>query len=215
MPLESNNCPNGWVQIGHLCYYFSKVKATWSKARSSCRNLNGDLVVPTNTIVSKAIGKVAKEKKMASPWIGLTRHQDKKFYTIFGSKPSYTNWQPGEPNNGGGSEDCAHLGNEHGQWNDVSCGTLLHFICQKHKCKLIYIFTPTFSFISNGNLIILEVLRIAYFFMATMNMINGMTRIAEFRIILLTFIFTSTFACIRNGNSIPNIYFYFLLKFSF
>ena len=145
MPLEINSCPSGWVQIGHLCYYFSKVKTTWLKARSSCRNLNSDLVVPTNTIASKAIGKVAKEKNLVYPWIGLIRHQDKKFYTIFGSKPSYTNWAPGEPNNGGGSENCGHIVNEHGQWNDIRIERLFPFICQKQKCKLMFIFISTFG----------------------------------------------------------------------
>ena len=154
MPLEINSCPNGWVQIGHLCYYFSKVKATWSKARSSCRNLNGDLVVSTNSIESKAINKVAKKNKMLHPWIGIVRHQDKQFYTIFGSKPSYTNWAPREPNNFGGSENCGHLWNEHGQWNDIPCGISYNFICQKQKCKLAFIFTSTFSSIRNGNSII-------------------------------------------------------------
>ena len=151
MPLEINSCPNGWVQIGHLCYYFSKVKATWSKARSSCRNLNGDLVVPTNSNANKAIGKVAKGKQMHHPWIGIVRHQDRNFYTILGSKPSYTNWKPGEPNNAGGSENCGHIVNEHGQWNDVPCGRSYHFICQKQKCKLAFIFTSKISSIRNGN----------------------------------------------------------------
>ena len=114
---------------------------------------------------------------MGYSWIGLIRHQDKLFYTIFGSKPSYTNWGPGEPNNAGGSENCGHLVNDHGQWNDIPCGRLFPFICQKQKCKLIFIFTSTFAFIRNGNLIILEVLRFAYFFMATTNMINRMTQI--------------------------------------
>ena len=73
------------------------------------------------------------------------------FYTIFGSKPSYANWQPGEPNNGEGSENCGHLGNEHGQWNDIRCERLFPFICQKQKCKLIFIFISTFGSIRNGN----------------------------------------------------------------
>ncbi len=51
-------------------------------------------------------------------WLGLTDEvKEGVFLWIDGTKPSYTNWNPGEPNNADGDE---HYGEMHpnGKWND-------------------------------------------------------------------------------------------------
>ena len=45
----------------------------------------------------------------------------------------YTNWNPGEPNNRAGNEDCVHfLGadSESFTWNDTPCGSKNCFVCE-------------------------------------------------------------------------------------
>jgi hypothetical protein len=42
----------------------------------------------------------------------------------------YRNWDPSEPNNSGGAEDCA-LMKVDGTWNDQFCGNGLRFICRR------------------------------------------------------------------------------------
>ena len=81
-----------------------------------------------------AIWNVAKEKSLIHPFIGLVRHRDKKFYTVKGIKPSYTNWAPGEPNNPD-REHCGHYYFNNGKWNDDPCSSNYHFICQKPLMK--------------------------------------------------------------------------------
>ena len=59
-----------------------------------------------------------------SAWIG---YSDKKsegawewVYSGNGATSTYTNWNAGEPNNQGGSEDCATMMKE-GVWDDMPC----------------------------------------------------------------------------------------------
>lgn len=46
---------------------------------------------------------------------------------------SYSNWNPGQPDNNQGNEHCVHLWNN-GGWNDLNCETKMFFICQKLIC---------------------------------------------------------------------------------
>ena len=76
---------------------------------------------------------------MGHPWIGLLRHQDKKFYTIFGTTLSYTNWAPGEPSSPNFA-NCGHFWPGRGKWDDDDCATLYRFICQNQRCKFTHLF---------------------------------------------------------------------------
>ncbi len=107
-----------------------------SKARTSCQNVGGDLVLPLNLEEHNAIWKVAKEKKFTYPWIGLIERQKDKFYTLDGKTPSFTNWGSNQPNSGG-NENCVVFFEGNGAWHDTSCNSNFHYICQKtmRSCK--------------------------------------------------------------------------------
>jgi hypothetical protein len=49
----------------------------------------------------------------------------------------YVNWNPDEPNNKGGKENCGHLTADnpktYGTWNDISCYQKLGFVCKIRK----------------------------------------------------------------------------------
>ncbi|CAB4007499.1 Hypothetical predicted protein, partial [Paramuricea clavata] len=129
------SCPAGWMNLVSSCFYFSTNKAIWSQARASCRKLGGDLAVLSNHKENNAVWNIVKQKQLGNPFIGLVRNQDKKFYTVQGVKPSYINWYSGEPNNPH-LEQCGQLLIHHnGQWNDVSCNSKYHFICQIQLIK--------------------------------------------------------------------------------
>ncbi len=108
-----------------------------SKARRSCQNLGGDLVLPLNLEEHNAIWKVAKEKKFSYPWIGLIEQQRDKFYTLDGKTPSYTNWGSSQPDSGGNENCVIFYSGDNGRWYDYTCNANSYFICQKpiRKCK--------------------------------------------------------------------------------
>ncbi|CAC5386976.1 unnamed protein product [Mytilus coruscus] len=46
---------------------------------------------------------------------------------------TYTDWNPGEPNNAGRQEDCVHMNNKAAyKWNDIQCSHVFSYICEKH-----------------------------------------------------------------------------------
>jgi len=65
-------------------------------------------------------------------WIGLTDIEvEGTFRWQDGTLPNYTNWNPLEPNNEGGNEDCGQIWGIRGrQWNDEFCGFSYFFICE-------------------------------------------------------------------------------------
>lgn len=52
---------------------------------------------------------------------------------------SYSNWNPGEPNDSGG-EDCVHLLESTHTWNDLNCARNHSYICQKGYINIFFIY---------------------------------------------------------------------------
>ena len=71
----------------------------------------------------------------ADPWIGGRRDPENHYNWEWsdGTPWDYTNWQPGEPNDAGGNEDCAGMLENQGQWNDKQCSDQRTFVCKKGK----------------------------------------------------------------------------------
>lgn len=95
------------------------------------------MAIPTNKEEDIAILKVAKQRKLHFPWIGLVRRYDKVFFTVYGLKPKYTNWAPGEPNDVGKKENCGQYRLLHGKlkWNDEPCSRKYDFICEDKRSR--------------------------------------------------------------------------------
>ncbi len=65
--------------------------------------------------------------------LGLKKGNNGKWaWTSDGSGLEYSNWHPGEPN---GNGNCARIHEttrtDIGRWDDISCTTKYHFVCQK------------------------------------------------------------------------------------
>ena len=85
------------------------------------------------------INSQAKQQALSSKirdsqrtWIGLYRNPKEKsrWLWVDGSRLTYTYWSSGEPNNAGGSEDCAEIYPRNSEWNDKRCATLRHYVCE-------------------------------------------------------------------------------------
>ncbi|XP_029183713.1 uncharacterized protein LOC114951743 isoform X2 [Acropora millepora] len=137
---EMDTCPAGFLIHGKSCYYVADTSSasTWNKSRIFCQNLGADLAVikseEENKFVSDLLRNTSGKK---NGWIGLHRKADKKLYWL-DNRPvekNFQKWKKGEPNNGGGKEDCGLLigrnSTSKGQWNDRECSdTDFVAICQ-------------------------------------------------------------------------------------
>ena len=68
-------------------------------------------------------------------WIGLHRDPRNKSQWLWvdGSSADYTNWDKGEPNDAGGTEDCVEMYSTSfltRKWNDNSCGFNNYYVCE-------------------------------------------------------------------------------------
>ena len=124
-------CPSGWIHMQGSCYKFSTKTLNWNAAKSACEALGSKLVV----INSQAEQQAIAAKVTHTSWIGLYRNpKDKsRWLWVDGSRPAYTYWHSGEPNNSGGNEDCGELHDlaSSWKWNDRTCSSHFpSFICE-------------------------------------------------------------------------------------
>ncbi|KAL9968058.1 hypothetical protein ACROYT_G026384 [Oculina patagonica] len=130
---QTSVCPNGWIHLQSSCYKFFSKGLTWNAAKSACEALGSNLVVINSQAENQAVGQNITGGQW--PYIGLYRDpKDKsRWMWVDGSRPTYTNWYSGEPNNAGGNEDCAQMQSKsYGwTWNDLACNSdNLSHVCE-------------------------------------------------------------------------------------
>ncbi|WAR23858.1 TSP2-like protein [Mya arenaria] len=107
-------CLPGWTQHGQICYHLSTEKENWPGAELSAENI---LIVK---------GKF---------WIGLNDLSLENEWRWVGSgqQATVTFWDPGQPDNDDGNENCVHTdGTSQGKWNDEECSDKFnYYICEK------------------------------------------------------------------------------------
>ncbi|XP_003413717.1 C-type lectin domain family 4 member K [Loxodonta africana] len=124
----------GWKYFKGNFYYFSRVQKTWYSAQQFCKSRNSQLTSVTSESEQEFLYKTAGG---ISYWIGLTKAGSEGDWswvddTPFNKVQSAKFWIPGEPNNSGYSEHCAHIRMASLQsWNDASCDNTLPFICKQ------------------------------------------------------------------------------------
>ncbi|XP_061416055.1 macrophage mannose receptor 1-like [Lethenteron reissneri] len=149
-PPWHGNCPRGWMLFGSKCFLVrgaaggtaeEGVRSSWSDARAWCRYNGGDLAVISthreNDFVASHL-----EGLGVSVWIGFSDSlSEGEFTWVDGSRVTFTNWNSGEPNNGGiRGEHCAemvHHGRSAGRWNDMLCSVVRGFVCHMKKDSVI------------------------------------------------------------------------------
>ncbi|GEM_PF-3323583 len=128
-------------------YLFCADNANWEKAVEACRSLDSyDLVVIGSEQEQAFVFDAASRVDHGDWWwigfhdrnAGPELEPDAGWEWVDGSAVLYTNWatEAGQPDNADGDEDCAHLYDGSGLWNDLPCGTTayhgtqMHFICE-------------------------------------------------------------------------------------
>ncbi|XP_077716237.1 low affinity immunoglobulin epsilon Fc receptor isoform X3 [Canis aureus] len=126
---ECNTCPEKWLNFQRKCYYFGEEPKKWIQARFACSKLQGRLASIHSQEEQDFLARYANKK---GTWIGL-RDLDREgeFIWMDENPLNYSNWRPGEPNNGGQGEDCVMMQGS-GQWNDAFCGSSLDgWVCDR------------------------------------------------------------------------------------
>lgn len=123
-------CPSDWIRLNGSCYKISSDKLNWNAAKSACEAMGSELATVKSQNEQQALAPRIKE----FTWIGLHRvsYDSSPLIWVDGTRPSYTNFYPGQPDHYGGYEDCVHMLLREGQvkWNDISCSLNMLFICE-------------------------------------------------------------------------------------
>jgi hypothetical protein len=100
------------------CYMVGDNVFAWLDARSFCQAWGGDLV----QIDSPQENAALVERIQGSVWIGANDlDEEGMFRWAQGNLLDFEAWNPGQPNNLDGDEDCADLNAFSGRWSDVPC----------------------------------------------------------------------------------------------
>ncbi|MGH0185198.1 UNVERIFIED_CONTAM: hypothetical protein FKN15_017252 [Acipenser sinensis] len=100
---------------------------TWTEAQQYCREHHTDLVSIKNASENEDLVKKAQGKTF---WIGLFNEPWK--WSHQGDNYTFHTWNTGEPDNGGGSENCVVM-LKSGEWSDRGCNSPYPFFCYDGK----------------------------------------------------------------------------------
>lgn len=117
-------CGKETFDAGGILYCFDAARlGSWSDAETACRRQGGALASFRSPAELEAY-RAATASRLHSDraWVGFTDEgHEGTWTTTRGRRPTFTAWRAGEPNNAGGSENCAEWYPADAGWNDVPC----------------------------------------------------------------------------------------------
>ncbi|XP_028605836.2 macrophage mannose receptor 1-like [Podarcis muralis] len=137
LPVPLGGCAEGWLFFDKKCFQLfglNEERKNWSYARTTCKNLGGNLATIRNK-ATQAFLTVHLKSAATDPWIGLNDiNIERMFVWTDGSGVHYTNWAKGFPGYG---EDCIFMMKEPeklaGYWRDGPCSAKKSYICQRNS----------------------------------------------------------------------------------
>uniref|UniRef100_A0A8C3KED6 MRC1 protein n=1 Tax=Calidris pygmaea TaxID=425635 RepID=A0A8C3KED6_9CHAR len=121
-----------WIIYNHKEYYFSKDPMPMEKAREFCRKNSSDLAVIESESEKNFLWKYTFYKDWGNNfYIGLSVSLDRTFRWMDGTPVNYVAWAPNEPNFANNDENCVVMYAQTGTWNDLNCGSVELFICER------------------------------------------------------------------------------------
>ncbi|KAH3843092.1 galactose-specific lectin nattectin-like [Dreissena polymorpha] len=138
----SDHCPNGSVRHDQSCYLFSHLLANWPESMVYCQAYGAHLAFIESDREQKFI-QAQVFSTMGSQtdplkffWLGGTDavSEGEWFWANIVEPITYTNWNPGEPNNDNNHDDhhqdCLAMYSSSGLWDDGYCEVKHNFICE-------------------------------------------------------------------------------------
>ncbi|OXB84687.1 UNVERIFIED_CONTAM: hypothetical protein H355_001164 [Colinus virginianus] len=133
-----------WIIYNHKEYYFSKEAMPMEKARDYCKKKGGDLAIIENETERTFLWKYTFYNDRGNNFfIGLTVSLDKTFRWVDGTTVNYVAWAPNEPNFANNDENCVVMYTQTGTWNDLNCGSIEFFICERLNSTVRPSIAPT------------------------------------------------------------------------
>ncbi|XP_058863023.1 C-type lectin domain family 4 member G-like isoform X4 [Acipenser ruthenus] len=119
-------CPCEWISFNEACYYFSKKRANWHKAKESCNSKNASLAVISS---DQELDYLKSRIGSTHYWLGLSDSETEGSWKWLDGRPVEKRfWNSGEPNNAANNEDCGILTSS--KLNDIPCNSEEHWICE-------------------------------------------------------------------------------------
>ncbi|KAI3360776.1 hypothetical protein L3Q82_013011 [Scortum barcoo] len=109
-------------------YVLQKIAKTWTDAQIFCKENGSVLAYIPDAKTNTQITELMSASQTTEAWFGLRRPQ-LWYWSDGGWSYTYKNWQPGQPDNLYGNENCAVVGMKNGTWSDENCNNLFPFFC--------------------------------------------------------------------------------------
>ncbi|XP_063814820.1 pulmonary surfactant-associated protein D-like isoform X2 [Pseudophryne corroboree] len=122
---------HGAIQSGDKLFVTNGLKESFENDQRICKESGGSLAAQKNAAENSAVQKVLLSKgKSNKAFLGISDMQvEWTFLYLTGNKVTFTNWNPGEPNNNKDTEDCTEI-QDNGKWNDIPCFLPRLVICE-------------------------------------------------------------------------------------
>jgi hypothetical protein len=135
IPDDAYECPDcKEVFRGPHRYLVCPVYRPFAEAPAHCQEVGAQLVILDDPLEEKWVRKQLELHGIGEAWIGMDDTAEEGHFVWWdGTEPEYVNWNPGEPNDWGGNEDCVQL-ITWAQWNDLDCAAAQAIVCED-VCK--------------------------------------------------------------------------------
>ncbi|XP_023136670.3 macrophage mannose receptor 1 [Amphiprion ocellaris] len=136
-PIPAPDCGTnpGWRKNNNICYYYNDTNIVdYYDALRACYGEKALLVTIHNKDEQAYVNSMVGTGKVSSAWIGMFMFgiANGQYMWVDGSPITFTQWNPGEPNNANGEEQCVQMNRRHGGWNDANCGRGgAGYVCKK------------------------------------------------------------------------------------
>ncbi len=113
-------------------YLICPQNRNFEAARAFCEEQGGHLAIVDDAEENAWLFETAI--RLGGPkryWLGISDLEEEWIYRwVDGSRPRFTAWSRGEPNDSGRNEDCGHFWENRPQWNDIRCNAGMGTLCE-------------------------------------------------------------------------------------
>lgn len=123
---------------------FSFYKLPFSRSVQQCRKIGGEIATPyENVDIEIWKAKITSSRITYRVWLSYKVHGNFDFYNIYTNESArWLKWEPGQPNNWGGQEECCIY--------TVATGLMRDDFCGQDKADVICVVPPNTKFMMKG-----------------------------------------------------------------